>query len=499
MNSDKVLSQIRWGGYGSYEGPYFLGRLPYRPPSDPTFWQKVLAVVTATEGGTYDAVNMYDRCILSVGIIQWCEAASIFGVSKMLGDCAKGGAEELVNKYLHEMREPAGICGIGQYGAKWRFYDDGKQITTKEQQRALFLGGSTGLKGQWTPEQKEHAKRVAAVMATLWNEPMFRTVQENFTIKRLPSFAMPKSRAILFDKVPDVDGDPWEGALRAAFISFAANLPAVADKHFLMATNKGGWWSLSSRNRCIAAIRQMTFGPEISIYPHRYNKIRPVLEKLFKIDLPDFAEELEKFKQANPLALVFPDTESIQEELIAQGYDLGPHGADGLYGNATRAAVKLFEEKHNLLDENKRGPDGMPDSVMLDELASGRTKRLKGSSPPAPVPVVEPPEEFSKLPLERPTQPSTPSPLADAPSRPDGEGAPKDELAGKLAELSSELASAGVVAAQLASKLMSHAGEQGLPLNNANSETIKTATAALESAARAGVVARDLYPFTKVQ
>lgn len=48
-----------------------------------------------------------------------------------------------------------------------------------------------------------------------------------------------------------------------------------------------------------------------------------------------------------------PYVTECQEDLIKCGYDVGPKGADGIFGKATEQAVKLFQGDHN-------GPDGKP-------------------------------------------------------------------------------------------------------------------------------------------
>src|SRR5512135_3183037 len=80
-------AEIGWSSYQNHEGPFFIGKVPYVPPQNPDFLEKCMSVVTATEGGHYDAINMYDSCILSVGILQVCER--IFGVSAMLRKCTQ--------------------------------------------------------------------------------------------------------------------------------------------------------------------------------------------------------------------------------------------------------------------------------------------------------------------------------------------------------------------------------------------------------------------------
>jgi hypothetical protein len=264
MKSDEYLPLIRWGAYKEYSGPFTLGKHRYSIPQSPTFWDKVLATLTATEGGRYGAVNMYDRCILSVGLVQWCEAATIYAVSRLLGACADVDLD-LLQSYLAEM--PLS-CGFRRgHGGQWRFHLRGQQVASKAEQREIFLGGATGYKGQWTDGQKEHAKRVAAVMSAMWQEPAFREAQDTFTHERLLSFAMSKSRKILFPE----DGYSTEGpagALRAAFLSFAGNLPAVADEQFRKACSTKDYQRASIDDQLVMALRQMTFGPGIAIYPH---------------------------------------------------------------------------------------------------------------------------------------------------------------------------------------------------------------------------------------
>lgn len=61
---------ILWGSYKEYEGPFFMGKRSFILPQHPTEADKQLEVITAAEGGHYDAINMYDRGIISVGISQ---------------------------------------------------------------------------------------------------------------------------------------------------------------------------------------------------------------------------------------------------------------------------------------------------------------------------------------------------------------------------------------------------------------------------------------------
>ena len=42
-----------------------------------------------------------------------------------------------------------------------------------------------------------------------------------------------------------------------------------------------------------------------------------------------------------------PDVKALQETLMAAGYDVGPYGADGVYGTGTRDAVKAYQRAYN--------------------------------------------------------------------------------------------------------------------------------------------------------
>jgi len=405
MKSDEFLPLVRDGAYGPYSGPWTLGKHRFAINADPNFWDKALAATVATEGGRFGPVNMYDRCIISVGLIQLCEAATIYGVTQLLGACADVD-QPLLQSYLDEI---PGSC-LFQKNAKgrWQFFYNGAPVASKAEQRALFLGGSTGYKGQWTKAQKAHAYRVCAVMSCLWQEAKFREAQRKYVGEScLMRFVRTKSRNILFAEGYPREGD--EGALRAAFITFAVNNPARADKYFRQAHATEEYKAADAHKRLLIALEAMTFDPGISIYPHRYDAIRPVLEREFSIDLPDFATQLAKFEEDNPNRALFPDVASIQRELIALGYDLGQAGADGIMGSKTKAAIKAVEVKHGL-----PAPDGIPDSAFIDVLAEEQKKRTKREDPPKPDP------EPSKEPEEA-TEAVDAEPEETIPAAPDSE------------------------------------------------------------------------------
>lgn len=349
-------SNVSWGSYRQYEGAYFGGSKGFVLSANPTEGQRIMAVVTSTEGGKADAINAYDRCIISCGYIQWCEA--MYLVSNLLGYIFTQ------NPGLMAPMKPAldasGAVFKRKDQNKWRFYfgnGGGQEVDDHAEQTKLFLLNSTGLKGSWDDASKTHVKLWAASLANTLAQPEADTLQVEYTAARIRTFATREAATLLFDGQPDAG---WVGGLRAGFLSFAANLPAVASKHLLVAAGASSapkW----SEDWCIGILKQLTFGPGISIYPGRYNKIRPVIEKLYGINLPDFAEEL-KVWQAHqnegmdaPSASepTFQNVEEVQELLIHLGYDLGPAGADGKSGPKTRDAIQAYQTARGL------DPDGV--------------------------------------------------------------------------------------------------------------------------------------------
>ena len=57
-------SDIGWASYRQYEGPFFRGHASFRMPAEPTQADRVVRVITATEGGHYDSFNGYDKLLL---------------------------------------------------------------------------------------------------------------------------------------------------------------------------------------------------------------------------------------------------------------------------------------------------------------------------------------------------------------------------------------------------------------------------------------------------
>ena len=354
-------NDVGWGSYASYEGPYFKGSRKFQIPQKLTEEARLMTVLTQTEGGAYDAINGYDKCALSTGIFQWCDLP-YFLTTTLLGDIANK------NLSLLDPLKPALEASNAEFKKNprgyWRFHfkDPRGEVTAGTLQKQLYLLRSNGHIGSWDKGSKAHAKLWAASVANVLAQDGTIEVQIDYSAARMMSFATGSARKVLFDGTPSTG---WTGAMRAIYLSFGGNLPAVAARQLDLALkdDPGPKWT---KDWCIHIARRLTFGPNIAIYPHRYNKIRPVVERLYGVDLPDMASELkawnkdmdmdpstpwETIADEYPQEPTFTTTKEVQEFLLELNYDLGPAGVDGWMGRKTRDAVIMFQ-RFNLLVAN---------------------------------------------------------------------------------------------------------------------------------------------------
>lgn len=342
--------QMKWGSYSIYEGPYFPGIVPYQMPAEPDFEDKLLRTVTATEGGTFDAINMYDSCVLSVGIIQLCE--KLFKVSNMLGQCAQTESA-FIKSMLAQLPYPADFKRNQRNQWRLVFLDGRGDVDNPEQMRMMYLGGASGEKGGYTDAQRSHALEVAAVFASLWDSPGMRQAQVAHLKPTLVNYVLARSKGILFTN-PDKDG--FVGALKAAVVSYAANIPVAADKLLFEASQSPGWVNASDEDKFAIAMRSIVFGSKVAIWPGRYKRIHPVLETLFGVDLPTLDDLAGADDSPHTSDDDLNTSAGVQTFLIEHGYDLGPAGADGVIGNKTKEAIVTFQCSKGLYPDGIVGP-----------------------------------------------------------------------------------------------------------------------------------------------
>lgn len=285
--------KISWSKYKTYEGPFFGGLYKFTLPQNPSEEDKWIEVITAAEGGCYDSINMYDRGIISVGLIQWIEAGQ-YNVSNMLGSIIEKRGPDFVLPYL----EPAlSLCNATfkkNSKNQWRFFfnDERGEVDSVKKTQDLFLG-CDGNVGSWNDDVKNQAKLWASCIAKIWSSKEAREIQLLFTKARLYNFITLSAKSILFDSTPSTG---WVGAIRAAYVSYAINMPAVANVQLQTAVKNctAPKWS---EEWCIAVLKQLTFGPKYNIYPIRYNSIRPILEKNWNIELPKNSTLLKQYEE----------------------------------------------------------------------------------------------------------------------------------------------------------------------------------------------------------
>lgn len=346
--------QISWSNYDVYEGPFFRGTARYKPAVAPTLNDLILEVITATEGGAWNAINMYDRCICTVGLIQWCEGGQ-YSVSDMLGVLAERGSGL---DPLGSVMQDARVNFRRNARGKWRFHFNDKrgEVDTLEEQRAMFFGGASGKKGDWQSFERGFAKNWAAALATVYESPEAIASQRDYTVPRLYGFAVHLARSWL-DR-PEAKTTQIGQAFTCAYLSFAANNPRRAGEALGNAATS--WtdepWTI---DWLVHVLRHLTFDSGVTIYPHRYNAIRPVLERRFGVNLPDHSNEL-----AGLLS-----TGQIQTILVHKlGYDLGKSGpagdgVDGAWGPKSKAALADFERRRGFEQS-----DGLPDKATNEAL-----------------------------------------------------------------------------------------------------------------------------------
>jgi hypothetical protein len=363
---------IGWGGYKEWEGPFYRGRHAFDVPASPTFLDVATRLIGATEG-CYDAVNMYDSCIFTGGLNQWCER--LFLCSKMLRNVETKFPHALdpLQDYLESFNAEF-LCldgGNASPASSFGFFLNGQRCTTPAQMQELFLGGVSGAKGSWTDEARQHAIGFAKSFASCWEDPQVRQAQLAHMQFGLMGFVLPEARTALFFPT---EANDFRLAARAAYISFAANNPAKAQAALLRVLSETKE-TPDTYPWLLDVLRGLTMYPGIAIYPVRYASIAPVLEASF----PAIGVLPRTWKETPGHTVT---TRQLQQMLIDIGYDLGPKGADDRIGPKTLAAIGLFQDTHGIdrLDPDAQNETDRQIRSVWENLTAFQAK------PPSPLP-----------------------------------------------------------------------------------------------------------------
>jgi hypothetical protein len=302
-----TIKDIGWGSYGGYEGPRYIGGKKFVLPENPSFEEKVMSVVSASEGNA-SSINMYDRAIISVGFIQWIELGQ-YSVSDMIGYIAEMWGIDFVNSKLSPGLTMSKATFKKTPRGKWRFHildPNGKEVAveTEALSRYLFCKNS-GKVGTWTEINKLWAKAWAACIAELFETDEAVQAQVEWTVPQLRArFVLAQGKAIVFSEGSSYEG--YAGALKALLIAYGVNLPAIAEKTIAAAASRSKFpkWT---KQWCLDLMHDLALTSGVAIWPGRYDYKRPVLERAFGITLPKNQLELSKRAWANePLETIAP-------------------------------------------------------------------------------------------------------------------------------------------------------------------------------------------------
>jgi len=287
-----MIKDVGWGSWGGYEGPRYIGNKHFVMPQNPTFDDKVMSVVSASEG-LASSINMYDRAILSVGFIQWIELGQ-YSVSNMIGHVAEKCGIEFVEQKLH----PALLMSKATFKktdqGRWRFHipdPNGNEVVVNTEILSRYMFARSSAKvGTWTETNKLWAKCWAAAIAELFEDDAAVAAQVEWTVPQLKAnFVLRQGKAIVFETGSSYEG--YAGVVKALLIAYGVNLPAIAEKVITAAAARTKFpkWS---KQWCLDLVHDLALTSGVSLWPGRYNYKRPALEAAFGVQLPKTSNEL---------------------------------------------------------------------------------------------------------------------------------------------------------------------------------------------------------------
>jgi hypothetical protein len=271
---------VKWVSFKDRSGPlvhgvFDLSTIKVNVVDDADHW---LRATVAVEGGHFDCVNMYDRGIVSVGLLQWIEAGQ-YGVAKLLSRCCEQGHEAFVLERLSPVLTLSGAKFV-KTPSGWRFSVGGSHALTLQNQSQLFLG-CDGKKTSWTPALKKKAEAWAAALAGLWELEDMRAIHYSHAKIDLTNFFF-KNAKQTFSQVDT----PEARATKCLYAVMAVNMPGYTD-------NLLGKINMSSKHRkltpewCGEVTRAMATSSSYPNFKTRFEKSRDYIERAFGVELPD--------------------------------------------------------------------------------------------------------------------------------------------------------------------------------------------------------------------
>lgn len=343
-------TDIKWGSYDGYSGPYFLGIQKYAldVPETATDLERELAVTVLAEGGSYDMLNMYDRGVCSLGGLQAIEKGNN-GVSTLLLAVRKEDPDAVgdVCAWL-DMRGFFLDSSKGNPNVGTIFSKATKQVARPED---VWLAGSDGR--FWTDEQRVLVKEIAIRLIRVWESEKARDVQKSLCLRKLVNYAADSALADLMIPSDPSKNTPYVRAARALIRQFSVNIPSVAVSRY-KAVPKDEFGSYPWFERLV---RTMVLGPEgkgtVAHWPARYRSIYSLISRLYSVPVVT----LSAFTTSVETVAI---TE-IQSLLVRAGYSLGTfgganNGIDGRMGAVTTSAIKQFQQDNGLTVDGIVGP-----------------------------------------------------------------------------------------------------------------------------------------------
>lgn len=268
--------------------------------SQKSFWESVALIACSTEsGGVVSAYNGYDQCVVTLGILQFAGSVAGSPLMKLITKFYELD-KDLVIKHLQPALDKVPGSELIYNNGKCLFKIDGVEVIKFAEWCNLIQEGVSGVKGTWTPSAKETSKIWAECFIKLAEEPKFIEVQKKFFINSLKTtyFANANIQVIDEETGNKVIVKPldvfnynestieselnYKRALIATYISYGANIPALASKKLYENLVKHPERSWTEKFKYFALACKSSTVKEWSI---RWNKISALLVQEFGVDI----------------------------------------------------------------------------------------------------------------------------------------------------------------------------------------------------------------------